>query len=97
MPIKKSAFKALKQSRRNRLRNLQRINKIKMLRKKIQKLLENQQIEEAKKLIPDYYQAVDKALKTKTIKKNKAARLKSRLMAKINKLKTQLKAEEKKS
>ena len=80
MPIKKSAKKALRQSKRRAARNLKRKKAMKDAIKKIKKLLAAKKTEEAKKLIPLAYKTIDKAAKTGVIKKNAAARQKSRLM-----------------
>lgn len=82
MAIKKSAKKALRQSLKRRQRNLLRKEKIKRISKEIRKLLSQQKISEAKELLPSLYQSLDKAAKAGTIKKNTAARKKSR-MAKL--------------
>lgn len=80
MPITKSAKKALRQSVRRRERNLLKKEAFKDAVKKIKKLVQANKIDEAKKLIPEAYKAIDKAAKTGVIKKNNAARKKSRLM-----------------
>lgn len=79
MPITKSAKKALRQSKRRRLTNLRRLNKMKSLIKQIRELVIAKKKEEALKLLPQAYQAIDKAAKRGVIKKNTAARKKSRL------------------
>jgi len=79
MPIKKSAKKALRQSERRRIRNLQRKRKIKNLLKEVKILVSQKKQEEAKKLLPQIYKILDKAAKTGLIKKNTAARKKSRI------------------
>jgi len=85
MPIKKSAKKALRQDVKRRARNVSYKNKIKTLIKKARILVEEDKIEEAKKLLPQVYKAVDKAAKTNVIKKNTASRKKSRLSKLITK------------
>ena len=80
MPIKKSAKKALRQSKRRGLANLKRKNEAKNIVKKISKLINAKKNEEAKKLIPLAYKAIDKAAKKGVIKKNSASRKKSRIM-----------------
>ncbi|MBU2564093.1 30S ribosomal protein S20 [Patescibacteria group bacterium] len=83
MPITKSAKKTLKQSKKRRQLNLRRLRLMRKNIKKIEELsIENKQ--EAKKLIPETYKSIDKAVKRKIIKKNTAARKKSR-MARITK------------
>lgn len=80
MPITKSAKKALKQSLRKRRENLIYKRKIKKLLKEVRVLLSQKKIEEAKKLIPQLYKALDKGAKIGVIKKNTAARKKSRIV-----------------
>ncbi len=79
MPITKSAKKALRQSLRRRKRNLIYKNKIKNLFKEIKSLISQKKIEEAKKIMPQIYKFLDKAVKVGIIKKNVAARKKSRI------------------
>lgn len=79
MPITRSAQKALRQSARRRVRNLQRKEAYKSGIKDIRKMVAGQNTEEAKQLLPRLYKALDKAAKTHAIAKNKASRLKSRL------------------
>ena len=83
MPITKSAKKALRQSKCQRLFNDRRRRAMRQSIKAIKKLLADQQVKEAEKLIPEAYQAIDKAAKRGVIKKNTAARKKSRLQANI--------------
>jgi len=79
MPITKSAKKALRQSLRRRVRNIQKKRKIKNLIKQVKILVSQKKQEEAKKLLPQIYKILDKAAKTGLIKKNTAARKKSRI------------------
>ncbi|MBU4351019.1 30S ribosomal protein S20 [Candidatus Parcubacteria bacterium] len=79
MAITKSAKKAFRQSERRKKHNTLNKNKIKNLEKRIEKLLIEKKIDEAKKLLPEVYKALDKAAKRKVIKKNKASRRKSRI------------------
>jgi len=79
MPITKSAKKALRQNVRRKIRNLKRKNTMKALVKQTKKLASAKQSEEAIKLLPKLYKAIDKAAKRGIIKKNTAARKKSRL------------------
>ena len=79
MAIKKSAKKAIRQSQRRRTHNIQKKDNIKTLVKQVKFLVSQKKNEEAKKLLPDLYQAFDKAAKTGVIKKNNASRKKSRL------------------
>lgn len=79
MPITKSAKKALRQSRRRRLFNLRRERKMKTLVKQLKKLIQEKKKLETQKILPQVYQAIDKAAKRGIIKKNTASRKKSRL------------------
>lgn len=80
MPITQSAKKALRQSKRRQKQNLKRKEAFRDALKKIKKLLSEKKVEEAKKLVPLAYKALDKAAKTNAIKKNTASRKKSRIM-----------------
>lgn len=84
MPNIKSAKKALRKSLKNKIHNLFYKNKIKLIKKQIQKAILNKKKDQATELLKKFYKIVDKAEKEKIIKKNKAARLKSRMSKKIN-------------
>jgi len=86
MPITKSAQKALSQSRRKRVFNLRRLKKMKEAIKKVKELVKENKKDEASKLLPETYQAIDKAAKRGVIKKNNASRKKSRLTKAIAKI-----------
>jgi len=79
MPITKSAKKALRQNKTRKQRNLFWKKEMKKLEKKIKKLVEEKKIDEAKKILPQYYKTVDKATKNNVIKKNTGARKKSKV------------------
>jgi len=79
MPITQSAKKALRQNARRRARNLVKKEAYKKAVKTARKLVAEKKLDEAKKLLPSVYKALDKAAKTNVISKNKASRLKSRL------------------
>jgi len=85
MPIKDSAKKYLRQTKKHRVLNLARGKAVKDVIKKITKLIASGAKDEAKKFISQAYQAIDKAAKRGIIKKNTAARKKSRLMRMLNK------------
>lgn len=85
MPITTSAKKALRQNIRRRERNLKKKKKLKEVIKEYKKASDASQ-GEAVKILPKVYKALDKAAKTKLIKKNKAARLKSRLSKLLSKI-----------
>jgi small subunit ribosomal protein S20 len=87
MPIKKAAFKALRQSRKRQARNKAQKDEIKNLIKSVKKAIAKNNKEEALKLLKDGYKKIDKAAKRGLIHKNTAARKKSRLMKKLNNIK----------
>lgn len=79
MPVTKSAKKALRQNKRKRIINLRRDQKMKSLIKQVRVLIRAKKKDEALKHLSQAYQAIDKAFKRGVIKKNTAARKKSRL------------------
>jgi len=84
MPITKSAKKALRQNIKRRIHNLKKKREIKRLLKQASVLIEQKKTKQGQELLPQVYKKLDKAAKTGLIKKNKAARIKSRLTKKIN-------------
>ena len=85
MPIIKSAKKALRGSLRKRVFNLRRAKDMGEVLKNIKKLVSEKKLDEAKKMIPEAYKAIDKAFKRGIIKGNAAARKKARLTKLVNK------------
>lgn len=79
MPITTSAKKALRVSGRKKLLNDRRKKALKETVKKVEKLVGEKKAEDAKKLLPKAYSAIDKAAKRGVIKKNTASRKKARL------------------
>lgn len=79
MPNTKAAKKALRQNHRRWLFNVRRKRKMKQIIKQIEKSVSSKNPEEAQKQLPEAYKAIDKAAKRGVIKKNTAARKKSRL------------------
>jgi len=79
MPITKSAQKSIRQDEKRRIQNRMYKKKMKELIKKVRTLVEGEKKEEAKSLLPQIYKILDKSAKTNVIKKNTAARKKSRL------------------
>ncbi len=82
MPITSSAKKALRASARKRVYNVRRQKNLRDASKAVKKIEAGQ---DAKKLLAEAYKAIDKAAKAGTIKKNAAARKKSRLAKALNK------------
>ena len=64
---------------------MRRKEAFRVLVKEFRKAVAAKEFDKAKELLPGVYKALDKAAKSKTIKKNKASRLKSRLARKIGK------------
>jgi small subunit ribosomal protein S20 len=85
MPIKKSAKKTWRQSLKKKARNLIYKKKLRTLIKEARSLVLAKKIEDAKKLLPQIYKILDKTAKVGVIKKNTAARKKSRITQLINK------------
>lgn len=79
MAITKSAKKALRQSIKRREKNIIYKDKMKKLVKELRFLIASKKIDDAKKLLPQVYQILDKSAKVGVIKKNAADRKKSRL------------------
>ena len=85
MPITSSAKKALRQNIKRRKINAVKIAALKKVIKNYKKVVLSKKMDEAKKLLPRVYQALDKAVKMNLIKKGTANRLKSRLTKKLAK------------
>ena len=83
MAITKGAKKALRSSERKRGFNTRRKNTMNDSVKAVKKLVASGAKADAEKLISTAYKAIDKASKTGLIKKNTAARKKSRLAASV--------------
>jgi small subunit ribosomal protein S20 len=86
MPIKKAAFKALRQSKKRAARNAQVKNEIKKLIKASRKAIAEKNVEKAKEFVKRAISALDRAQVRGILKRNTVARKKSRLMAKLNAL-----------
>jgi len=84
MAITKAAQKALRQNRRRRVINIKRQTNLKNILKEVKLLISQKKIEEAKKLLPQVYKALDKSAKVGLIKKNTSSRRKSRIGKSIN-------------
>jgi len=79
MPITRSAKKALRNSGRKKSINDRRKKALKETIKKVEKLVKEKKIDDARKLLSGAYKAIDKAAKTGVIEKNTASRKKSRI------------------
>lgn len=87
MPITKGAQKALRSSLRKRVYNTRRRRALNETVKEIRTLIAAGKADDAQKLLPEAYKAIDKAAKRGVIKDNTAARKKSRLSAAIKRTK----------
>lgn len=87
MPIKKAAIKALRQTRKNMIRNIAVKTAIKLLLKRSKRSLAEKKFDEAKELLRQTVKAIDKAVSSKILKQNTASRLKGALMRKFNAIK----------
>jgi len=83
IPNIRSAEKRLRQSEKRRLRNRARKRAVKKVIKQIRIHLAAGEKEEARALIPQLAKAADKAAQRHAFHKNKASRIKSRWMRKI--------------
>lgn len=84
MPIIQSAKKALRQSAKKHVFNLRRSRAMKSAVKDVREMTASD-VKDASKKLSTAYQAIDKAVKRGLIKKNAAARTKSRLSKFIKK------------
>jgi len=87
MAITKGAKKAIRSSERKRIFNLRRKRSMSDAVKVVNDLVTDGKKKEANAALSTAYKAIDKAAKNGVIKKNTAARKKSRLNTSIKKLK----------
>ena len=86
MAITSSAKQAIRAGERRRVFNLRRMNTMQDALKRFRKLVAAGKVAEAEKILPALYKALDKAAKRGAIKKNTAARKKSRAAAFLRKV-----------
>lgn len=79
-----SAKKAQRVSERRYVFNARRKKAMKDEVKTVGKLIAGKSVKDAEKALPSLYQAIDKAAKNGTIKKNTAARMKSRMIKRLS-------------
>ena len=79
MPITRSAKKALRQNKKRYVRNLRYRRSVKSAIKQVRAFVAQDKQKEAEKALPQLYKILDKSAKKNIIKKNTAARYKSRL------------------
>ena len=87
MPVKKAAFKALRQAKKRSIANNRIKSSIAYLKRKLGKALEGKDKKTAQELYAKLNKTLDKAVKKNITKKNTANRAKSRLAKKVNSLK----------
>lgn len=85
MPNLQNAIKALRQSKKRANRNKKRTSDIDTQTRNFRKLLEAGKNDEAKALVAVIYKQLDKAVSKNVVKKNTAARTKSRITLRLNK------------
>ena len=83
MPIKKSAAKELRKSKKRHQRNISVISELKTLNKGFLHLVNEKKLDEAKKILTQLTSKLYKAAAKKIIHKNKAERTVSRLTRKL--------------
>ena len=83
MPITKGAAKAHRASLKKRVFNVRRSTEMRSVIKNIRNAVAAGESKKAEGMVPEAYKAIDKAQKRGIIKKNTAARKKSRLIALI--------------
>ena len=79
-----SALKRYRQSQKRRLTNAKNAHKLKTQLKKLKSAVAAKKTADAKSLLPDTFSLIDKSVQKGVIKKNTAARYKSRLTRSIN-------------
>ena len=87
MPVKKSAFKRLRQDKKKHLRNKAAISEIRTLSKRVTALINDNKLDEAVSTLKKLESKLDKTAKSKIIRKGNASRRKSRLKAQLDKKK----------
>lgn len=86
MPIKDAGKKAMRTDAKKRVKNLKRSVPMKELVKKTKEFVSAGDKKQAEAMLPKVQKAIDKAVKSGLLKKNTAARKKSRLVSSIKKI-----------
>lgn len=84
MPIKKAGFKAVRQNKKRTAANARVKDQLKKGIKVSRKMVDDKKTDEAKTEILKTVRMIDKAVSKGILKKNTAARKKSRLMKRLN-------------
>ncbi|MBO4779712.1 MAG: 30S ribosomal protein S20, partial [Selenomonadaceae bacterium] len=83
MPNIKASVKSVKKDAKRHARNVFEKERLKKAQKQVLVAIANNNVEEAKKLLPAAHKAIDQAAANNTIHKNSAARKKSKLTLKV--------------
>ncbi|HEX9664721.1 MAG TPA: 30S ribosomal protein S20 [Patescibacteria group bacterium] len=86
MPVKKSAHKELRKAKKRTAHNLIYKRNLEYLTRQFKKAFQDKSAAQLKELSNKIIKAIDKMAQKGILKKNTAARRKSRLMAKVNSL-----------
>ena len=81
-----SALKRVRQTERKTAANRLRKSRMRTQVKKMRKLLDSKDVQGVQAALPETYSIIDRAAKWGVIKKNTAARYKSRVAARLKKL-----------
>ena len=87
MPVKKAAYKHVRQTKKRTVQNKTVVQNVRYLLKNTRAALANKDKAKAVELNKKTVKALDKAVQHHVLKKNTASRYKSRLQQQINKLK----------
>lgn len=79
-----SALKRHRQNQRRRLVNTRNAHKLRTQLKKLKTAIAGKKVDEAKAILPQTFSLIDKSVQKGVIKKNTAARYKSRLTKSVN-------------
>lgn len=88
MPNIKSAKKRVKVAERNRIRNRVWKSRIRTEQTKLEEALKSSDVAACDEQVNSYYQTIDKAIVKGVLHKNTGARKKSRIVKKVNKIKS---------
>ena len=83
MPIKKTAMKELKKTKKRHARNLSIISNLRSSAKKLENLILEKKLDEAAKEINEFKSKIDKAASKGIVHKNLASRKIARLMKRL--------------
>jgi len=86
MPNKKSAIKSLRQDQKKHISNISVISEIRTITKKVRAAIEAKDLEKSNELLKKLESKLDKAAKTKRIKKQTSSRKISRLKKQFAKI-----------